>query len=77
MDMGRDGMTAFGRWAEEQPRGVLSRAMRATGFAYSTIHAATKRRMSRDVAVKLARFTRYEVKASEIVVCKGDGEAAQ
>lgn len=65
--MGRDTSTPFGRWASEQPRGVLTRAQRVTGLAYSTVHAATKQRMSPDVARKLSRFTKGAVKAAEIV----------
>lgn len=59
--------TAFGRWAKQQPRGVLSRAQQATGLAYSTVHAATRKRMSTDVAILLSRFTKGAVKAADIV----------
>lgn len=72
MGMGRESTTPFGRWADAQPRGVLTRAQRATGLAYSTVFAAKTQFMSPDVARKLSRFTKGEVKASQIVKRSSD-----
>lgn len=59
--------TAWGRWVRDQPRGVMMRAMRVTGLAYSTIHDARYRLMSRDVAEKLAAFSAGGVHVRDIV----------
>lgn len=61
-----DSLTAFGRWARGQPRGVLSKAVLATGLAYTTVLTAKTRRVTRDVAELLSGFTRGEVSIAEL-----------
>lgn len=59
-------LTAFGRWLKGQPKGALSEAHRRTKLAWSTVCDARKKRMSREVARKLSRFTRGEVSVDDI-----------
>lgn len=59
--------TAWGEWVKRQPKGVLTRAMRETGLAYSTVIKACRRRVTRDVAEALSRFTHGAVKVRDIV----------
>jgi len=60
-------LTAWGRWVKAQPPGTLSRAMRATGFAWTTVSKAQFRLVTLETAEALAKFTRGEVKARELV----------
>lgn len=59
-------ITAFGKWVEMQPKGVLTAAMRATGLAWSTVCNACKKRMQPDVARALSKFTRGAVPVADI-----------
>jgi hypothetical protein len=61
---------AFGAWVATQPRGTLTRAQRATGYAYSTIHHAQFRRVREDVAINLERFTGGRVRAASIAISR-------
>jgi hypothetical protein len=64
--MAGDKLTAWGAWVRKQPRGIMTKAQRATGLAYSTVHGAQTRLVREDVALLLSKFTRGEVKAREI-----------
>jgi hypothetical protein len=61
-------LTAFGAWVAEQPRGVLTKAMLATGLAWTTVHGAQRKLVTLDVARALSRFTRGAVKARDIAI---------
>lgn len=61
------GETAWGAWVRTQPKGVLTRAMRATGVSWSSVNKAKHSLVTRDVAEALAKFTRGAVKARELV----------
>jgi len=54
-------LTPFGLWLQEQPRGVQSAAVLATGLAYTTILAAKTRRVTAEVARLLSHFTKGAV----------------
>lgn len=59
-------LTAWGKWVESQPKGVISDAMRETGLAWSTVHKARFKLVMPDVAKLLSRFTGGAVKAADI-----------
>jgi hypothetical protein len=59
-------LTAWGEWVARQPRGILTKAQRATGLAYSTVHGAQFRLVREYSAVLLAKFSRGGVKADDI-----------
>lgn len=67
MQESQDTETAWGTWVRAQPKGVLTRAMRATGLSWSSVNKAKKRLVTRDVAEALAKFTRGAVKARDLV----------
>lgn len=69
-------LTAWGVWIRSQPRGTLSRAQLSTKLAWSTVHGAQKKLVSRDVAEALSKFTKGEVKASQLIKRK-QGAAAR
>ncbi|HEX6239990.1 MAG TPA: hypothetical protein VFZ61_03815 [Polyangiales bacterium] len=64
--MSGEQLTPFGEWVAGQPRGTMRKIELATGIAYSTIHAAKKRRVSRDVAEALAKQTGGALKWPQI-----------
>lgn len=59
--------TAWGAWVRQQPKGVLTRAMRETGLGWSTVSKAQKRLVAMETAQLLSRFTRGQVKAKDIM----------
>jgi hypothetical protein len=64
--MTRSQLTAFGRWVRKQPRGTKAKIQYATHLAYSTVHAATRKRVSREVAELLAEQTGGAVRWEDI-----------
>ena len=66
MDAEGKELTAWGKWVREQPRGTLSRAMWATGYAWVSVSRAQYHLVSTDLAEALSRFTDGAVKASEM-----------
>lgn len=66
--MSGEQLTAWGVWVRQQPRGIMTKAQRVTGLAYSTVHGAQTRRVRPDIAALLSKFSRGAVKAKDIAI---------